>query len=52
MSKKTSIFDWWVYIFAIGAGVAVLGSALWLIIIGAIVFVVWMIIREIFGNKE
>lgn len=44
--KKTSIFDLPIYIFAIGAALLVLDVAFWFIVIGAIVFVAWMVIRE------
>ena len=50
--KKTSIVDLWIYIVAIGAGMAFMGIALWILIIGAAVFVLWLILRSIFRKDE
>lgn len=50
--KKTSVFDLPIYIFAIGGAAIVMGSAFWILIIGGIVFVIWMVIRALIDKDE
>ena len=52
MSKKPTSLDIMGYIFGIGVAAIILGSAFWIMVIGVVVFIIWMVIRAILGKDD